>query len=77
MVVEKMVPAAAAASAFDSDVAAATHAHGSDRVMGDSRLRSTGEVYPRVGFIVTNLGRPAERVVAFYSQPVSAAIWVP
>jgi len=25
-----------------------------------------GELYPRVGFIVTNLARPAERVVAFY-----------
>ncbi len=24
-----------------------------------------GELYPRVGFIVTNLSRPAERVVAF------------
>jgi hypothetical protein len=27
-----------------------------------------GELYPRVGFIVTNLARPAERDVAFYSQ---------
>ena len=27
-----------------------------------------GELYPRVGFIVTNLGRPARRVVAFYNQ---------
>jgi hypothetical protein len=27
-----------------------------------------GELYPRVGFIVTNLARPAERVVAFYKQ---------
>ena len=26
-----------------------------------------GELYPRVGFIVTNLTRPAERVVAFYN----------
>jgi hypothetical protein len=26
-----------------------------------------GELYPRVGFIVTNLTRPAERVVKFYS----------
>jgi hypothetical protein len=26
-----------------------------------------GELYPRVGFIVTNLSRPAERVVAFYN----------
>ena len=27
-----------------------------------------GELYPRVGFIVTNLARPAERVVTFYNQ---------
>jgi hypothetical protein len=26
------------------------------------------ELYPRVGFIVTNLARPAERVVAFYNH---------
>ncbi len=27
-----------------------------------------GELNPTVGFIVTNLSRPAERVVAFYNQ---------
>jgi hypothetical protein len=27
-----------------------------------------GELYPRVGFIVTSLARPAERVVAFYNH---------
>ena len=27
-----------------------------------------GELYPRVGFIVTKLARPAERVVVFYNQ---------
>jgi hypothetical protein len=27
-----------------------------------------GELYPRVGFIVTNLARSAERIVAFYNQ---------
>jgi hypothetical protein len=27
-----------------------------------------GELYPRVGFIVSNLARPAERIVAFYNQ---------
>jgi hypothetical protein len=26
-----------------------------------------GELYPRLGFIVTNMSRPAERVVAFYN----------
>ena len=30
--------------------------------------RHPGELYPRVGFIVTNLTRPARRVVAFYNQ---------
>ena len=29
---------------------------------------ASGWLYPRVGFIVTNLSRPAERVVAFYNQ---------
>ena len=32
-----------------------------------------GELYPRVGFIVTNLARPAERVVAFYNQRGTAS----
>jgi DDE family transposase len=27
-----------------------------------------GEFYPRVGFIVTNLTRPVERLVAFYNH---------
>jgi Transposase DDE domain group 1 len=27
-----------------------------------------GELYPRVGFIVTNMARPAENVVAFYNK---------
>ena len=36
----------------------------------------TGELYPRVGFIVTNLSRPAERVVAFYNQRGTAEQWI-
>ncbi len=35
-----------------------------------------GELYPRVGFIVTNLARPTERVVAFYNQRVTAEQWI-
>jgi hypothetical protein len=35
-----------------------------------------GELYPRVGFIVTNLVRPAERVVAFYNQRGTAEQWI-
>ncbi len=35
-----------------------------------------GELVPRVGFIVTNLSRPAERVVAFYNQRGTAEQWI-
>jgi DDE family transposase len=35
-----------------------------------------GELYPRVGFIVTNLTRPAERIVAFYNQRGTAEQWI-
>jgi len=34
-----------------------------------------GELYPRVGFIVTNLSRPASRVVNFYNQRCTAEQW--
>jgi hypothetical protein len=35
-----------------------------------------GELYPRVGFIVTNLARPAARAVAFYNQRGTAEQWI-
>jgi Transposase DDE domain group 1 len=35
-----------------------------------------GELYPRVGFIVTNMTRPPERVVAFYNQRGTAEQWI-
>jgi hypothetical protein len=35
-----------------------------------------GELYPRVGFIVTNLSRPANRVVNFYNQRGTAEQWI-
>ena len=35
-----------------------------------------GELYPRVGFIVTNMSRPAERVVAFYNQRGTCEQWI-
>jgi hypothetical protein len=35
-----------------------------------------GELYPRVGFIVTNMSRPAERVVPFYNQRGTAKQWI-
>ena len=35
-----------------------------------------GELYPRVGFIVTNLSRRAERVVAFYNKRGTAEQWI-
>lgn len=35
-----------------------------------------GELCPRIGFIVTNLARPAERVVAFYNHRGTAEQWI-
>ena len=35
-----------------------------------------GELIPRHGFIVTNLSRPAERVVAFYNRRGTAEQWI-
>jgi Transposase DDE domain group 1 len=35
-----------------------------------------GELYPRVGFIVTNLSRPAKRVVGFYNQRGTCEQWI-
>jgi hypothetical protein len=42
----------------------ATAAQSNYIVTGDN----PGELYPRVGFIVTNMTRPAERVTLFYNQ---------
>jgi hypothetical protein len=38
--------------------------------------RHPGELYPRVGFIVTNMSRPAERVVAFYNKRGTCEQWI-
>ena len=35
-----------------------------------------GELFPRIGFIDTNLSRPAERVVAFYNKRGTAEQWI-
>ena len=35
-----------------------------------------GELFPRVVFIVTNLERPAKRVVRFYNQRGTAEQWI-
>src|ERR1700704_6250934 len=35
-----------------------------------------GELYPRVGFIVTNMARPAENVVAFYNKRGTCEQWM-
>ena len=35
-----------------------------------------GELYPRVGFIVTNMARPAENVVAFYNKRATCEQWI-
>jgi hypothetical protein len=34
------------------------------------------ELYPRVGFIVTNMNHPAERVVAFYNKRGTCEQWI-
>ena len=36
----------------------------------------SGELFPRVGFIVTNLVRPPKRVVRFYNQRGTAEQWI-
>jgi hypothetical protein len=35
-----------------------------------------GELVPRVGFIVTNMSRPSERVVAFYNKRGTCEQWI-
>jgi hypothetical protein len=35
-----------------------------------------GELYPRVGFIVTNLSRPNGQVVKFYNGRGTAEQWI-
>jgi hypothetical protein len=35
-----------------------------------------GELYPRVGFIVTNMARPAENIVAFYNKRGTCEQWI-
>ena len=35
-----------------------------------------GELYPRVGFIVTNMSRPPENIVAFYNQRGTCEQWI-
>ena len=35
-----------------------------------------GELYPRVGFIVTNMARPSENVVAFYNKRDTCEQWI-
>ena len=38
--------------------------------------RHPGELYPRVGFIVTNMARVAENVVAFYNKRGTCEQWI-
>src|ERR1035437_2783464 len=35
-----------------------------------------GELFPRIGFIVTNLSRSAKQVVRFYNQRGTAEQWI-
>jgi Transposase DDE domain group 1 len=36
----------------------------------------SGALYPRVGFVVTNLSRPTESVIGFYNQRGTAEQWI-
>jgi Transposase DDE domain group 1 len=38
--------------------------------------KRTGELYPRAGFIVTKMSRPAENVVAFYNKRGRCEQWI-
>jgi hypothetical protein len=35
-----------------------------------------GELYPRVGFIITNMARPPENVIAFYNKRGTCEQWI-
>ena len=43
---------------------------------GHKCAAAPSELYPRVGFIVTNLTRPVQRVVAFYNQRGTGEQWI-
>jgi hypothetical protein len=48
----------------------------SNAMTSSGSARSAKDVNQRVGFIVTNLARPAERAVAFYNQRGTAEQWI-
>jgi hypothetical protein len=41
-----------------------------------AKVEWPGGLYPRVGFIVANMSRPAENVVAFDNQRGTAEQWI-
>ena len=41
-----------------------------------AKVEWTGELYPRVSLIVTNMARPAENVVAFYNKRGTCEQWI-
>jgi hypothetical protein len=43
---------------------------------GWKRIRQKDRGYPRVGFIVTNMARRAENVVAFYNKRGTCEQWI-
>jgi hypothetical protein len=43
---------------------------------GGSNTPFAGELYPRVGFIVTNMSSPSENVVAFYNKRGTCEQWI-
>src|ERR1700704_5744801 len=47
-----------------------------DKIPPGRRQGQMGELYPRVGFIVTNMARAAENVVAFYNKRGTCEQWI-
>jgi hypothetical protein len=47
-----------------------------DRGAGASRLHEREDLFPRIGFIVTNLSWSAKKVVRYYNQRGTAEQWI-
>jgi hypothetical protein len=54
--------------------AAPPSTHGGEKSLEDNNC--PGELYPGVGFIVTNMARSAENVVAFYNKRGTCEQWI-
>ena len=80
LAVASRVPVAAPSGRLFGELAKALRAEGRAPrliVLENAFRRWTGRSpYPRVGFIVTNMARPAENVVAFYNKRGTCEQWI-